>query len=118
MSWTEALRYATSPIGVGVISGVLLSWLADYVPAFTLLDPKVKRLVFLATCLLVPILASLLSVALGLVELSWDPLLWDAVMAGITAFGAGTMLNARSLPSRAERDAFEVFRSRYAERDV
>ena len=118
MGWNDALQYATSPLGVGVISGVLLSWLADYFPAFTVLDPKVKRLVFLGVSLLVPIVASLLMAATGVVVLSWDPLIWDAIVAGITAFGAGTMLNARSLPTKAERDAFEVFRARYGAHDV
>ena len=118
MSWTDALRYATSPVGAGMLAGLVLSWIADYIPAFTYLDPKAKRVVFLAACLLVPVLASLLSAAMGMVELTWDPLVWDALMAGVTAFGAGTMLNSRALPSRAERDAFDVFRSRCATRDV
>ena len=96
-------------MGVGAIAGVLLSWLADYVPAFTTLDPKVKRLVFLGVSLLVPIVASLVMVATGVVVLSWDPLIWDAIVAGITAFGAGTVLNGRALPTKAERDAFDAF---------
>ena len=118
MTWTDALRYATSPIGAGMLAGLVLSWVADYIPTFSYLDPKIKRVVFLATCLLVPVLASLLSAALGLVTLTWDPLLWDALMAGVTAFGAGTMLNARGLPTRAERDAFNVFLLRYRSHDV
>ena len=109
MSFNDALQYATSPLGVGVIAGLLLSWLAEYVPRFTTLEPKLKRLVFLGVSLLVPIIASLVMAATGVVALTWDPLIWEAIVAGITAFGAGTMLNARALPTKAERDAFDAF---------
>ena len=109
MSFNDALQYATSPLGVGVIAGLLLSWLAEYVPRFTTLEPKLKRLVFLGVSLLVPVVASLLMVATGVVALTWDPLIWEAIVAGITAFGAGTMLNAQALPTKAERDAFDAF---------
>ena len=118
MSWNDALQYATSPLGVGVIAGVLLSGAAEYFPRFTTLEPKLKRLVFLGVSVAVPIVASLVMAATGVVALSWDPLLWDAIVAGITAFGAGTMLNARSLPTKAEREAFEVFHVLYSYRDA
>jgi len=113
MSWPQAVAYAATPLGVGVIAGLLLSWLADYVPRFTYLDAKQKRLVFLAACLVVPIAASLLAAATGLARLTWDPLLWNAIVAGVTAFGAGTVLNTRSLPSKAESDAYIVWRNRW-----
>jgi NhaP-type Na+/H+ or K+/H+ antiporter len=113
MTWSQALAYAATPLGVGVIAGLLLSWLADYVPRFTYLDAKQKRLVFLAACLLVPIVASLAAAATGLARLTWDPLLWNAIVAGVTAFGAGTVLNTRSLPSKAESDAYAIWHARF-----
>ena len=118
MSWNDALQYATSPLGVGVIAGLLLSWAAEYFPAFTTLEPKAKRLVFLGVSVAVPVVASLVMAATGVVALSWDPLLWDAIVAGITAFGAGTMLNVRALPTKAERDAFDAFLALYGSRDA
>lgn len=109
MTWTEALRYATSPMGVGVIAGLLMSWLAEYSIAFTALEPKAKRIVFLAACMVIPLAASLLAAITGQVTLCWDPTIWGAIVTGITAFTAGTMLDTRSLPTKAERDTYDVF---------
>jgi len=99
MSWTKFLEWASGP-GVSAIVAVLLSIAVEYWPWYGRLNPKPKRLVFAGFCLVVPLLAAGLRVVSGHVGLSWDPLLWNAVVAAAAAIGAGTMAHTPRLKAK------------------
>lgn len=96
MTWLEFLRYASSS-GVSAIVGVLLSEVATYLPGFTGLLPKWKRVAFCLLCMLVPILAALLGVATAGWPATWEATFWPALVAGGVAFGSGTLVHTRKL---------------------
>jgi len=98
MSWGDFLRYAAGP-GIGVIVGVILSFLIEYIPPYCQLDSKGKRLVFFALCLCVPLLATLAAVATGEWG-AWGDLRgtwWPALTSGVLAGGVGTLVHTRKL---------------------
>ena len=95
MTWSEALHFATGP-GVAVVVGALLSVLAEYWVEYDELPPKKKRLVFGALCLFVPVAATLLGVATDGWTLTVE-LIWQAILAGLTALGSGTLVHTRQL---------------------
>ena len=92
-SW---LILASGPL-VAAIVGVVLSWVVEFLPRYEELAPKVKRLVFAALCMAVPLLAAALRGALGYVEWSFDPLFWHAIWAGAAAIGMGNLAHTRKL---------------------
>jgi len=98
MTWAEALIYASGP-GVAAVIGVILSFVVEYWDGYGALVPRMKRLVFMAFCLAVPVAAAFLRVAWGYVALTWDPLMWQAILAGGTAFLTGQIVHLRALPS-------------------
>jgi len=102
MSWTQFLVWASGP-GVAAIVAALLSIAVEYWPWYGRLQPKPKRLMFAGFCLVVPSLASLLRVVSGHVALSFDPLMWDALVAGVAALGAGTLAHTPRLKTPLER---------------
>ena len=102
MTWTVFLRWASGP-GVSAIVAALLSVAVEYWPWYGRLDPKPKRVVYAGFCLIVPILAAMLRVASGHVVLSFDPLIWDALVAGAAALGVGTLAHTPRLKKRPER---------------
>ena len=108
-----------TPAVVYLVVAFLISWGLEKFPKVKdwWAATQYKWQFLLGLFVAVPVVASLVMAATGVVALSWDPLLWDAIVAGITAFGAGTMLNARALPSKAERDAFNVFLAMYGDHD-
>ncbi len=95
-TFDSALILASGP-AAAVIVGVLLSWVVELNPRYEEFAPKVKRLVFAALCLAVPLLAAALRGALGYVEWSFDPLFWHALWAGAAAIGVGTVVHVRKL---------------------
>ena len=113
MGFSEFLSWASGP-GVAAIVALLLSWLIEYWPRYKLLEPKLKRLVFGALCFIVPVIGALLRAATGQVTLTFDPLIWQALVAGAAAFGAGTALHTPKLLNAAEaevaREAVRQFR--------
>jgi len=98
VTWSETLLYASGP-GVAAVIGVALSFLVEYWRGYSALAAKAKRLVFLALCLAVPVVAALLRVAWGYAALSWEPLIWRAIQAGGAAFLTGQITHVRKLPS-------------------
>lgn len=95
MTLDEALRFA-SGAGVNAIVGAALSFAAEYWPWLGEQEPKTKRLVFGALCLAIPVSATLL----GVVTLGWSlstELIWQALLAGLSAMGSGTLAHARKM---------------------
>jgi len=99
MSWSQFLEFLRGP-GINAAVGVLVFFLADNWPQFEMLAPRLKRLVVLALCLVVPLLATLLSVAtLGLPVGDWPLTWWPALVAGAAAFSAATVAHTSKLPA-------------------
>ena len=101
MTFQDFLRYASGP-GVATIVAVILSLVVEMWPRFNELQPKTRRLVFIALCFGAPTLFALLRVAVGHVALSFDPLVWDALVAGFAAAGIGTLAHTPRLKARPE----------------
>jgi MFS family permease len=101
MSWETFLRFVS---GAGVSTGVavVLSILVEYVPRYSYLSPKQKRLIYAALCLVMPVTGAALLAAGGYEPLTWDPLVWRAVLAGAAAFGAGTAAHTPRLHKQSE----------------
>lgn len=97
MSWGDFLKFMSEPNGISVIVGVVLSWLGEYVPGFTELLPKWKRLVFLAVCVLIPLVAAALRVWTAGASAGWDVTWWPSLVAGGMSFAAGQVAHTRKL---------------------
>lgn len=104
MTWSDALVYASGP-GVAAVIGVALSFVVEYWTAYTQLQPKQKRLVFIALSLAVPVLAATLRGLWGYVAWSWEGLYWPAILAGGTAYLTGQVAHLRKLPDAPEDSA-------------
>lgn len=98
MTWGEFLQYAASP-GIGVIVGVILSVVVEYLPSYETLVPKWKRLVFVGLCFVVPLVATALAVATGEWGewADWQTTWWPAFVAGFSATATGTVAHVRKL---------------------
>lgn len=90
MTFADFLHYAAGP-GVSAVVGVVLALVAEYIPAYQALAPKQKVLVFIAACFVLPLLAATLLGACGFEPWSFDPLYWQAIVAGFVASGIGTL---------------------------
>lgn len=95
MDWSVFLRWVASPSGIPVFVGVLLSVAVEYVPVYGALVPKWKRAVFFGACLLIPLFAALLGVWTDGWPGTWRDTFWPALVAGVLAFGSGTMAHLR-----------------------
>ncbi len=99
MSWSEFLEFLRGP-GINAAIGVLLFFIMEWWPQFETLAPRVKRLVALVLCMVIPLLATLASVAtLGLPMNDWPGTWWPALVAGGAAFSAATVAHTRDLPA-------------------
>lgn len=83
--------------GVNVIIGVLMSFLIEWWPEYENLESKVKRAVFLALCMVVPLSGALLGTALGYQVWAIEPTFWYATVAGWAAFGSGQLAHMRKM---------------------
>ena len=99
ISWCDGLAWMQSVQGVvaGVL-GLLLSWLAEYVPGFVGLPPRWKRVVILLLCVGVPVCALLLAWLTGCVEQPSGEAFWQAVASGAVAFATSQIAHLPKLP--------------------
>ena len=97
ISFQGLLVLLQSSEGVNAGIGVLLSFVVEYWPAYGALEPKVKRLLMLVFCLVIPLAAAGASVALGYQPLSWEGTFWPALVAGASAFAGATIAHMRKL---------------------
>lgn len=104
MSWELFVSYATDPVFIGLGGGVILSFLAVYIPGFNDLAPKWKRLAFGASCLVVALALTALGISTG-VRGQWGdiPTTWfPSLYAAIAAVGTGTLVHTRKLSSSTD----------------
>ena len=99
MTLQAVLQAAQGP-WINAIVGMLLSVFAEYLPPQCYLDlsKQKKRIVFAATGFLVPILAAVLSCALGYQVWELEATFWPAIMnGGAIAFALGTITHTKFL---------------------
>jgi Na+-translocating ferredoxin:NAD+ oxidoreductase RnfE subunit len=95
MTWQEALAWANGA-GAAVIAGLFIAIVAEYWSAFQALAEKYKVGVYVVLCLVVPLVATALSIATGEggewgdVAGTW----WPAFYNGLAAAGIGTLFHA------------------------
>ena len=90
MTFNEFLQYAASP-GVNVIVGFILSFVAEWIPGYEQVDAKLKRLYMMLLCFVVPVLATFLMGQFG------QDAIWQALMAGFTAFFGSQAAHVREI---------------------
>lgn len=97
MDWQTFVLWMQNE-GIGVAVGFLLSVVVEeYWGAYETFEPKVKRLIFAALCLIVPALGVTFGIASGLQEPIWATTFWPALVAAAVAFGTGTLAHTREL---------------------
>jgi hypothetical protein len=87
----------TSPGFIGLAVGAILSFVVDYIPGYETLAAKMKRLVFLGLCLVLPLGAAAVGGLAGYWSFAFESTFWPALVAGFTAFGSGTFVHTREL---------------------
>jgi len=84
---------------LGGVVGVLLSFLVDTWPAYDKLNGKLKRLIFFGIALVISGGAGALIPLLQGHQMQWDPIVANAIVASLAAWGGGTLAHTRQLPS-------------------
>jgi hypothetical protein len=96
MTFQEALQLARGP-AVATIAGWMISALIEWWPEFQALQSKRTRvLVYILLCMIVPLAATIASIATGIFG-AWTDIAntwWPAIWAGIGAAGLGTLFHA------------------------
>ena len=99
ISWCDGLAWLATV--EGVVAGVLglgLSWVIDYIPGFLDLAPRWKRVIILALCVVVPVIALLLQWQTGCIGVPSGDAWWQAVAAGAVAFSTSQIAHLAKLP--------------------
>lgn len=94
-TFDEALIAASGPM-VSIIVGFLISLAIEYWPEYQAWPGNVKRALFFALCLVVPVGSAALRGALGYAPWSFDPLFWQALWNGFGAGLAGTAVHIKA----------------------
>ena len=96
MTFQEFLSYLQGP-GINAVIGFLLSFVVEWFPEWDTLEGRVKRLLSLAMCLLVPLVGAGLSCAFGYQACDFTQTFWPALVAGFTAFTSNQVAHTRLL---------------------
>lgn len=97
MDFQEFLNYLLTVNGINAAVGVVMSFVVEWFPAFTNLQPKAKRLFFLGLNIVIAIVSALLLATAGYAPWDFNILFWPALVAGFTAFATGTAAHTRTL---------------------
>ena len=108
MDWATFLEWASTPSGISLAVGAVLSVVTEYIPGFPALSSKAKRGFFFAVCLVVPLAAAGFGVLTLGWSVTWPTTFWPALVAGVMAFGSGTLMHLPQLPSAPSRDGEPV----------
>ncbi len=91
MTLQEFLQYIQTSGGINVAVGFALSFVAEWIPGYDSIEPRLKRLVMMVLCFVLPIVATVL---LG----CYTPeCLWQALLAGGSAFFGSQVAHVRKL---------------------
>ena len=84
---------------LGAVVGAFLSFVVDFFPGYEKLNGKLKRLCFYGIALVFSGAAGALIPILQGQTPQWDPILANAIVATLAAWGGGTLAHTRELPS-------------------
>ncbi|MDH7487523.1 MAG: hypothetical protein QHJ81_14765 [Anaerolineae bacterium] len=97
MSFRDFLRLLLTAEYIHAVIGFVMSFVVEWWPGFTELQPRVKRLVFMGLCFVIPLLSVVLQLAAGYAEFDFEGLVWPALVAGALAFLGGQVAHLRKL---------------------
>jgi len=96
MTFPEFLTWLQGD-GINAAIGFILSFIVEWLPQWDMLRPRVKRLVMLVLCLVIPSIAALVSAGMGYQPWSFEETFWPALQAGFLAFWTSQAAHLRSL---------------------
>jgi len=96
MAFIDFLKYLQGP-GIGIAIGFILSFVVEWYPEWNDVDPKAKRIAFFVLSTAIPVAAAAAGAATGYWGWDFETVFWPALVAGFTAFGAGTLAHTRSV---------------------
>jgi hypothetical protein len=79
--------------------GLVFSYVVEWVPEFDEQSPRMKRLYFFVTCVVVSTLAGALIAALNGLW-NWDHIAGNAITASLAAMSMGTLAHTRDLSNK------------------
>lgn len=91
MTFQEFLQYVQTSAGINVAVGFVLSFVAEWIPGYNALEAKLKRLIIMLLCFVLPVIATVL---LGCYT---QECIWQALLAGGSAFFGSQVAHARKL---------------------
>jgi len=94
MEFIEFLKWLVGP-GVEVTVGVLLAFLVENWPEYQELDSKTKRLIFLVSCMGIPVAGAAVGAAFKYWGWDFETVFWPAVQAGAVVFLASQATHAK-----------------------
>jgi len=96
MGLMEFLQWLQGP-GINAAIGFILSFVVEWFPAWADLSPRAKRLAMLCFSLAIPVMAAVVSAALGYQDWSIEGTFWPAIVAGFASFSGATVAHVRKL---------------------
>jgi len=96
MSLSEFLRFLNTSAGINAAIGFCWSFAVEWIPAYTELPRRAKRVIMLGLCLLIPTLATVGLIAMGEAVLD-ESTIWAALLAGFAAFMGSQAAQLRQL---------------------
>jgi len=60
MTFQEFLRYVQTSAGINVVVGFILSFVAEWIPGYDGIEPKLKRLIIMVLCFVLPVASTVL----------------------------------------------------------
>jgi len=91
VTFQEFLQYVQTSAGINAVIGFILSFVAEWIPGYDVLEAKLKRLIMMLLCFVLPIVATVL---LGCYE---SECIWQALLAGGAAFFGSQASHLRKL---------------------
>lgn len=89
-SFSDWLILLSGP-GLGAAVAAAVSLLAENWAGYQNLAPRLKSLLYMAVCLVIGLGSASLRAAMGYVQWSWDPLLWQALWNALAQYGVGRL---------------------------
>lgn len=84
---------------LGAAVGLVFSYVVEWLPEFEQQSPRMKRLYFFVTCVVVSTLAGTLIAALNGFW-NWDYIVGNAITASLAAMSMGTLAHTRDLSNK------------------
>ena len=93
------LQQLLVPSVLGVVVGIVLSYVVEVWPAYEKLNPKWKRLAFFGLATVVGVAAGVGVAYFGKQPFVWDAIIANAVVTALAAMSGGTLAHTGRLPA-------------------